>query len=384
MQKDGSSSSRRFDLARRLAFLAVLAVWVLLVLRDQYKVSSLLPFEGLDLVFLGALAALWLVVRAQLRSVSEAAGLALRIALLLTVIVVSLFAGEHALRYAFRNVHSSADNHDWVSLYNHGQEARLNSLDCRDPEFPPRGDRYRIAVVGDSLTFGFGIEEKDRLTNRLQASLGPRFEVLNFGFPGNNLPDHREILDRALTVQPDFVLLQLFPNDWELPKMTRPTGIPLLPPYGHRYFREHSLTYNILSRGWMRFQELIGIGESYDHYLARYVGNPQSPESTATTALLRGLFNRGREAHVGMGAVMFPFVDMMGPGGKYPLLFIHQRMLEACAAEQVTCVDLYNDFAKVRDLRTLRVSPLDGHPSALANARATAVVLGTFGAAWDH
>lgn len=83
-------------------------------------------------------------------------------------------------------------------------------------------EKVRIACVGDSITFGAGI--KDRPNNsypaQLQALLGNRFEVRNFGISARTLlkkgdrPYWREkIYKKALKFNPDFVIIKLGTND---------------------------------------------------------------------------------------------------------------------------------------------------------------------------
>ena len=78
----------------------------------------------------------------------------------------------------------------------------LNRDGMRDREFPlakPPGT-FRIACIGDSITFGFGIDHPadtypqrlESLLNSYCGSSSQRFEVLNFGVPGYNLKEIAE------------------------------------------------------------------------------------------------------------------------------------------------------------------------------------------------
>ena len=67
---------------------------------------------------------------------------------------------------------------------------RVNSLGCRQDEFTPhKGQGLRIVVVGDSFTFGFGVEEPDSYPRVLERQLAgvrtgntlPPAEVINAG-----------------------------------------------------------------------------------------------------------------------------------------------------------------------------------------------------------
>jgi hypothetical protein len=53
-----------------------------------------------------------------------------------------------------------------------------------DPGFAKLGGKTRIALVGDSHTFGQELAYEDTWGHVLEKSLGPEFQVLNFGVPG--------------------------------------------------------------------------------------------------------------------------------------------------------------------------------------------------------
>jgi len=134
-------------------------------------------------------------------------------------------------------------------------------------------------VIGDSFTWGQGIEAAERFSNLLEGSLGPRYEVLNFGVPGHDMPQHLEVLEQVLPLKPDFVLLQLYINDFETPQMRRP--------------RPHPLISDSAARGWgvppccttwstatgCRFRKPTGLAESYVRYLARNLRDPNAPNA---------------------------------------------------------------------------------------------------------
>ena len=367
---------------------AVFASWLLLVLKYQYGARWLAGYEiALDALFLAAFSAAAVTRLAERRGVARARCLVLRVALAVVMSGAALVASEYVLRYAFRTVRVSADGRDYISGLQAGPPVlQNNSLGFREREIPPkRADRFRIVVIGDSFTFGNGLPEKDRLSNVLEAHLGPQYEVLNFGVPGNNIPEHLDVLDKALGVSPDFVLLQLFANDFETATMVRPHSYPLLPGTLDRRLYRSSLVYDFMSRGWKRLQEVVGITDSYATYMERSLGDPATPESQLTLSQLRAFFQRTAAAGVPAGGVVYPFVEAMRASGRgYPFTYLHDRVRQACGAEQVVCVDLLEEFSRVRDVHKLKVSPLDAHPSALANSRAAVQILQSFRAQWGR
>ncbi len=103
-------------------------------------------------------------------------------------------------------------------------EYRVNALGLRGPETTlekPAGTR-RVAVLGDSIAFGYWVAEKDAFPRQLEVLLNERpcrgapVEVLNFGVPGYNLDQETEVLRaKALDFQPDIVVIAFCLNDLE-------------------------------------------------------------------------------------------------------------------------------------------------------------------------
>lgn len=103
-------------------------------------------------------------------------------------------------------------------------EYRVNALGLRGPQTTlakPPGVR-RVAVLGDSIAFGYWVAESDGFPRQLERLLGevrgsgPAVEVLNFGVPGYNLDQEIEVLRaRALEFEPDVVVIAFCLNDLE-------------------------------------------------------------------------------------------------------------------------------------------------------------------------
>jgi lysophospholipase L1-like esterase len=99
----------------------------------------------------------------------------------------------------------------------------INSAGFRDREFPiPREEgAFRIAAIGDSVTYGHECAQEaaypkqlERLLNAAAGDAAPRYEVLNFGVTGYNIP---QVVERlrvlALDYQPDVILYGYVLND---------------------------------------------------------------------------------------------------------------------------------------------------------------------------
>jgi lysophospholipase L1-like esterase len=375
--------------ARRLAgiLLAVaVAAWFCLVLEYQYDVDALRGRDVLlDAMFLAALAGTVVARAVEHRGGRAVLGTAARLSFTMVITVLSLIAAEYAMRFHYRHVRSSRNVGDFIGRQAAAVPLRINHLGFREREIPPKSDRYRIVIVGDSFTWGNGLDEPERTSNVLGEALGPKYEVFNFGLPGDNMPEHLAVLARALTVQPDYVLLQLYINDFETREMQRPRPHPLLPQPLDRQVGESSLLYDQMRDQWAHLQEILGWTESYVAYMARNLADPNSPNAQQAYGNLRRFFETAREAGVQVGAFLFPATDALGPYGRtYPFGYLHDGVRHVCAEEHVRCLDLFPTFSTFADPRTLWVSPFDAHPNAMAARRAAFAVLQAFGSEWHR
>ena len=95
----------------------------------------------------------------------------------------------------------------------------INALGLRGPEIertPPAG-RTRILALGDSMTFGYHLEEEETWPAQLEASLRRRgldIEVVNAGSGGWSIESETRFwLERAHSLEPDYVVLTFYAND---------------------------------------------------------------------------------------------------------------------------------------------------------------------------
>lgn len=95
---------------------------------------------------------------------------------------------------------------------------RVNSLGLRDnPVEPGPSKRFRIVALGDSFTFGWGVELEDSWVKQLESRLrdkGYDVEVINAGKSGTGSPFYAEMSPRLLDVlRPDMLLVGMLHND---------------------------------------------------------------------------------------------------------------------------------------------------------------------------
>jgi lysophospholipase L1-like esterase len=98
----------------------------------------------------------------------------------------------------------------------------VNSQGFRGPEFTSSSSsrRQRILVLGDSVTFGYGVQEDSTFVERLDSLLvkelcpGGSWSVINGGIEDMGIREERMILEeKGDAIEPDIVLLGFFAND---------------------------------------------------------------------------------------------------------------------------------------------------------------------------
>ncbi len=112
-----------------------------------------------------------------------------------------------------------------------GQSVRTNALGLRgSAEFSAKKPVgvVRIAGIGDSVMFGWGVGEGEPYLQVLSAELekrapvGKRFEVMSFAVPGYNTSLEVAAFEhRALPTEPDLAVVHFVGNDFGLPHFLR-------------------------------------------------------------------------------------------------------------------------------------------------------------------
>lgn len=99
----------------------------------------------------------------------------------------------------------------------------LRSTTVGQPHASKKAGEFRIAIFGDSVTFGEGVTKtEDTFAQVLQDLLNQRspgtaFKVFNFGVSAYSVREMVATLRyRAIDIDPDLVVMAIIPNDFEL------------------------------------------------------------------------------------------------------------------------------------------------------------------------
>ena len=233
---------------------------------------------------------------------------------------------------------------------------RINSDGFRDDEYPlEKGQRWRIIFLGDSLTFGWGVEKEQSFEHLLERKLDARepTEIINFGTGNyNTVQEVKLLLEKGLRYRPDQVVLFYFINDAEpVPQRSR------LPWLGN---------IRIVTFYWSRVKALLArldpsVGfETY--YAALYRGEPEGWRRSRG-ALLE-LQEACRERGIVLQVVLLPELHELAD---YTFAREHALVADFLRANDIPVLDLAPSFANETDPTSLWVAPDDAHPNARAH-----------------
>ena len=250
--------------------------------------------------------------------------------------------------------------------YAFGTIVRTNRFGMRDKStsLVSREGDLRVAVVGDSFTFGWGVLREDAYPSQLERLLNEpggnkaRYEVLNFGVASYSIHDEALLIEhRVLEWRPDVLVVGYFLND---PEIT-----PIQPLNMYFYRRPWWLRLHLSQLVW-RAHFLWDLerlaGGSYFHYLHLENREPWR----ATVQSMRRIRKLVRPELVRLILVILPRPPSSSTWEDYPFRSIHERVAKAASAEGIAVFDTLSDFAEYEP-SSVRVSREDRHFSPLGH-----------------
>ena len=235
-------------------------------------------------------------------------------------------------------------------------DVRINSDGFRDDEYPlEKRDRWRIVFLGDSLTFGWGVEKDETFEALLERALQAKrpTEIINFGAGNYNTEQEVNLfLEKGLRYRPDQVVLFYFVNDAEpTPRASRLEWL------GN--FRLATFYWSRVKSLWTRFDPATGF-EAYYRSLYR----EDAPGWQRAKIALLELRDACREHGIALQVVLLP--ELHAPVGQ---IFEpeYARVTDFLRGNGIPSLDLSPRFAGESDPLSLWVAPDDAHPNARAH-----------------
>ena len=233
-----------------------------------------------------------------------------------------------------------------------GAKVRINSDGLRDKEYPiVRGNEKRIVFLGDSLTFGWGVEEEDSFGNMMEKMLNELSptEIINFGTGNYNTEQEVHLfLQKGLKYNPDKVVVFYFINDAEI-----------TPGKSKLWFLGYS---QLVTLYWSRMHILLERFRPSQGYKAYYSSLYQKNQPGFLRAQKAFLLLRDvcRKNNIALQVVLLPELHEVE---RYPFQREHQLISDFLKLNQIESLDLAPYFSKEHRPMDLWVARDDAHPN---------------------
>lgn len=252
-----------------------------------------------------------------------------------------------------------------------GVPVSISSNGHRDREYSARreADVYRIVMLGDSTTFGWGAPVEHTVAKTLEGELNKspvpgysRVEVINAGVGNyNTVQEVTHYLTYERAFKPDLVILQYFINDAEPVPSERTPGL-----LGQSYLLAFTISrFDTIMR-------LTNLRPNWkDYYSALYDGH--QPGIVAVQQALSKLAGVTKEDGTKLLITILP--ELHEINDNYPFVSAHDKIKTAVQANGVPVIDLIDGLRGHGPESSLWVTPTDAHPNGKASSLIVAQIL---------
>ena len=246
-----------------------------------------------------------------------------------------------------------------------------SSKSNRDYYYSPKKPQntYRIVIVGDSFTYGFGNLFDDSFSKRLERVLNlnlnqPRVEVINLGTPGFSTRMEVQTVKKVVAdYSPDLLILQITLNDPEI-RPFNPGRESMRDRMGSLVVKGGVFDY-WKSAAWIAAR--LKNARSYREY-KEYFQNLFKDEETLQNFRvgLREIADTCSTAKVPLVGMVFPLLTFP-LDDSYPFFEAHSVTHTLLDQLQVPWVDLFESFRGLPPERLQAEPGADPHPNEIAH-----------------
>ena len=229
----------------------------------------------------------------------------------------------------------------------------------------PKG-KFRILVLGDSMTVGQGIENvENTYPKKLEYYLNeklklPQFEIINTARPGWNTDTQLyDLFINGFKFQPDMVFLGYSPND--IPKSDflscDASEIDLITDKGPlKKLLKQSHLYKLVNLKINRLLEKTGNKPKFtDCINAAYSSIGWDMLKVYLDAINMACVTRNVKLVIGVIPLMYQL------NNNYSIPEVHSKLMGYCKERGIECIDFYEDGFKGLDEKNLTISENDRH-----------------------
>ncbi|MBL7056148.1 SGNH/GDSL hydrolase family protein [Candidatus Woesearchaeota archaeon] len=295
-----------------------------------------------------------------------------RIIIVISAIIFSLLLMEVFFRIYF-SINQDYDIEMWKYSMNHkisvddlrshihlpdtfsavmGNSIKINSKGLRDNEYDYKklAGTYRILVIGDSITFGFGVDQNKTYPKILESLLNQNkinnkdIEVINLGIGNYNTLQELEFLKvEGIRYDPDEIILGWFINDAEYTQKERSS-----------FFRKHSYTYTYFLA--LKAKSRFLYGEGYESYYKKLYEDNKFKEYKL---ILSSLLNYINKNNITLNVLLIPELHDLE---NYSFVKIHDEIIKFFEEKKVTVIDGKPSF-ETNNSQIFWVAKDDAHPN---------------------
>ena len=277
-----------------------------------------------------------------------------------------LLCSALAIEVAFRILASSLKPTTWNDRpYAYFLPSTAHSLQDADPA-PKAPGVFRIAVVGDSFTFGPNMQLDDTFSKKLERMLNQnvaarRVEVLNRGVNGASTENEVETVRQVIREQPDILIVEITLNDAEPHILSDREREDL---FGAPWLRWKIFSvWRSLGFVAQRFHN-SQTARRYIKYHSNFFKDPATRERFDRS--IRRIVSITKGAHVPLLAMVFPLFDFP-VDERYPFTETHQIISGVLSKYGIPTIDLRTAYARIPPDRLQVIPGVDNHPNEIAH-----------------
>ncbi len=285
--------------------------------------------------------------------------------------------GENIPNINFRFVYATNPRHYFDK--DNAVYSRINSFGFRGPDFSLQkpSNTYRILGVGDSFTFGEGVNEQDTFLSKLNSHLTTQhpdksFEVINAGASGYNTRDEViSLTNRWIKLTPDLVILTFTMNDGYADDefadlalgpliMGLQDGRTKVPGQGKEY------PSKLLTWGLGLIERKKNSNRIIDIYLSQYTTKPLLEGYDWENSKNNFKLAKSAIDAINGKMVLVIFPELFRLNDNYPFKEIHEKVAAEAKLQGIFVLDLLPVFQQYK-AGDLWVHPTDHHPNEVAH-----------------
>jgi|GEM_PF-3029746 len=253
-----------------------------------------------------------------------------------------------------------------------GIDYTINSDGLRDTVMPQPSEQNieRIAFLGDSITFGYGLALDTSYSKQLASQLRLRFperefEAINLGVSGlNTIGEIQRYIEKASKYSPQYVVLEMLLDDFIYPQHQQESvNIGVLGAI--KEFAKVNLfaTYFRLKGALNRAELVKQYPQATDLFgYINQIYRDEGAQLEATRAALLELQGLTQSRNQALLVVLFPY--LIGQPANYPVKDLNDQWREFFTANGIVFVDLL-ELLPAADMANIRLEESDSvHPNS--------------------